>query len=170
MNTQSLLSPVPRAATALPPQKAAQGGLSFSMLGRAEAMTLPSGAATVMAWDTEVTDGLDCWSIADPSRLVFAGPRRWIRFSCGMVWPARDDQTVRQVWLAINGDNYPLGYASHTVHGGHSNGSSTSITAISGPISLGEGDTAQLMVFQASGSPMTLSPKNSRWLCAEALN
>lgn len=170
MAASSLMPSAPRAVAPVAQQGVAPGRLPFTVLGRTETMTLPSHAGTAFAWNTESIDGLDCWSPADPTRLIFTGARRWIRFSCGMVWPANNDFTVRQIWLAINGDSYPLGYTSHTVHGGHGNGSSTSITSISGPLLLGEGDAAQLMVFQASGNPMVLAPKNSRWLCAEAMS
>ena len=115
---------------------------------RATSQTIPDGAVTALAFDTEVYDQGDCWSSAQPTRLVV--PVRGL-YLAGGGWArdAANNPNSSRHWVMIghNGTTSLAANEEHTVP-------NKAVIASACAIFWGEaGDYVEIMALQDSGAP-----------------
>lgn len=132
-------------------------------------VALPDSTNVAIPWSTAHHDDFGMWNSVQPTRITIPKGISKVRFSCGSVFET-NTAGMRQVFLQKNSEEHPLGYISHTQHGGYSNESSTSWTDQGGIMDCKQGDFFKLIAVQTSGGSINFLGVNSSWFLCEVIS
>lgn len=123
--------------------------------------TIPTGIGTLVSFDAERWDTDNCWSSAQPTRLVCNTPG-WYMITCNIAWAA-NATNQRMISISLNGT---IRIARDT-RGANPNGLTVQSVATIWPLTTG--DYLEVLVFQDSGGNLDLYSStanegaNNRW-------